>query len=170
MKTLATTWKVIAVGTLAVIVTIWAGSGIKAKARQDYAEQSARVRPHVREAAIGLLGPIGLTHGQTLRIGLLLPGPGGGPHALGGTVTISDCHGNILAMFTATLTINECSFFDVFADQLPQAEFDNAGRAELTVGLTVSGNINRPGSFFATAQVFDNVTGKTTAFAHILPF
>ena len=163
MKTLATTWKVIAVGTLAVMVTTWAGSAREAKARQDY--QSAS--PQVREAAIGLLGPIGLTHGQTLRIGLLLPGPGAGPHVLG--LTIADCHGNTLAMTTVNLTINECSFFDVNADQLPQAAFDNVGRAEISVGLNGAGSNGRA-SFTATAQVFENANGRSTIFEHLFPF
>src|SRR5205814_10358784 len=59
MKTLNTHWKVIALGTFAVMVTIWAGGRMEAKSGQDYAAQSARVRPQVREAATNLIGPIG---------------------------------------------------------------------------------------------------------------
>ena len=153
MKTLNAQWKMIALGAFAVMVTIWAGSRMEAKSGQDYTAQSARVRPQVREAAINAFGPIGLTRGQTLRIGFL-PQPGGGPG-----VTVFGCGGNILMVCNWSNPPNTCSSFDLSADQLPQGEFDNSGRAE--VGVRLNGGDGN-GSFFATAQVFDNNTGKTT--------
>jgi len=156
MKTLNTNWKLIAVGTFAVMVTIWAGSRMEAKTGQDFSIQSARVSPQVREAAINAFGPIGLTRGQTLRIGLLVPGP----HVVLG-VTVFDCGGNTLMSNTYDPdTSNTCSSFDLNADQLPQQLFDNAGRTEMNVVLTRGGDVNKP--FSASAQVFDNLTGKTT--------
>ena len=155
MKTLNTQWKVIAFGTFAVMVTIWAGSRMEAKSGQDYTAQSARVRPQAREAALNLFGPIGLTHGQTLRIGLL---NGGDVNGRPTEMTVIDCAGNILMSNTYIPgPHNTCSSFDLNADQLPQGEFDNSGRAEVSVDWG-----DRNGSFFATAQVFDNNTGKTT--------
>jgi hypothetical protein len=152
MKGLNTKWKVIALGTFAVMVTIWTGSRMEAKSGQDYTAQSARVHPQVREAALNLFGPIGLTRGQTLRIGLLRPGQNGTE------MTVVDCGGNtLLHAIVQPGPLNTCSSFDLNADQLPQGEFDNSGRAEVSVDWG-DGN----GSFFATVQVFDNNTGKTT--------
>jgi hypothetical protein len=152
MKTLNTHWKLIALGTFALMVTIWAGSRMEAKASHDYAAQSARVSPQVREAAINALGPIGLTRGQTLRIGLLRPGQ----HVT--EMIVFGCGGNTLLHATVIPGPPEtCSSFDLNADQLPQGEFDNSGRAEVSVDW---GDLN--GSFSATAQVIDNNTGKTT--------
>ena len=152
MKGLNTKWKVIALGTFAAMVTIWIGSRMEAKSGQDYTAQSARVHPQVREAALNLFGPIGLTRGQTLRIGLLRPGQNGTE------MTVVDCGGNtLLHAIVQPGPLNTCSSFDLNADQLPQGEFDNSGRAEVSVDWG-DGN----GSFFATVQVFDNNTGKTT--------
>ncbi len=156
MKTLNTQWKVISIGTFAVMVTIWAGSRMEAKSGREYTAQSARVRPQIREAALNLFGPIGLTHGQTLRIGLLRGDVNGTPTEM----IVFDCGGNILMSNTINPgPRNTCSSFDLNADQLPQGEFDNSGRAEVSVDW---GDRNKVGSFFATAQVFDNNTGKTT--------
>lgn len=152
MKTLNTQWKLIALGTFALMVTIWAGSGMDAKTREDYTVQSARVSPQVREAAINAFGPIGLTRGQTLRIGLLRPGQNGTE------MIVFDCRGNTLMhAIIQPGPPGTCASFDLNADQLPQGEFDNSGRAEVSVDWG-----DRNGSFFATAQVFDNNTGKTT--------
>ena len=152
MKGLNTKWKVIALGTFAVMVTIWTGSRMEAKSGQDYTAQSARVRPQIREAALNLFGPIGLTRGQTLRIRLLRPGQNGTE------MIVFDCGGNtLLHAIVQPGPLNTCSSFDLNADQLPQGEFDNSGRAEVSVDWG-DGN----GSFFATVQVFDNNTGKTT--------
>jgi hypothetical protein len=157
MKTLNTNWKLIAIGTFAVMVTIWAGSRMEAKTGQEFSVQSARVSPQVREAAINALGPIGLTRGQTLRIGLSAPGP----HVVLG-VTVFDCGGNTLMSNTYDPdTSNTCSSFDLNADQLPQGEFDNSGRTEMNVVLKSGGDVNKPG-FSVSAQVFDNLTGRTT--------
>lgn len=151
MKTLNTKWKVVAIGAFAVMVTIWAGSRMEAKTGQDFGVQNARVSPQIREAAITALGPIGLTRGQTLRIGLLAPGP----HVV---LEVTDCGGNTLINATVVPgPPDTCAVFDLNADQLPQGEFDNSGRAEVSVDWG-----DRNGSFFATAQVFDNNTGKTT--------
>ena len=161
MKTLNTHWKLIALGAFAVMVTIWTGSRMEAKTGQDYAAQSARVSPQVREAAIGALGPIGLTHGQTLRIGINGGDVNGGDGTL--TTCVFDCGGNILMSNTYIPgPHNTCSSFDLNADQLPQGAFDNTGRTEMNVVLRSDGGIWKPGSFFATVQVFDNATGKTT--------
>lgn len=152
MKTVNTHWKLIALGTLVVMVTIWTGSRMEAKTGQDYTAHSARVSPQIREAAINALGPIGLTRGQTLRIGLLRPGRNGTE------MIVFDCGGGTLIHATFNPgPANTCSHFDLNADQLPQGEFDNSGRAEVSVDWG-DGN----GSFSATVQVFDNNTGKTT--------
>jgi len=159
MKGLNTKWKVIALGTFAVMVTIWSGSRMEAKTGQEYTAQSARVRPQILYAAINALGPIGLTRGQTLRIGVLFTGPGGGPHVVLG-VTVFDCGGNTLMSNTYDPDTSTCSSFDLNADQLPQGAFDNTGRTEMKVVIRSWGDGN--GSFFATAQVFDNNTRQTT--------
>jgi hypothetical protein len=157
MKTLNTNWKLIAIGIFAAIVSIWAGSRMEAKTGQDFSVQSSRVSPQVREAAINAFGPIGLTRGQTLRIGLSVPGP----HVVLG-VTVFDCGGNTLMSNTYDPdTSNTCSSFDLNADQLPQGEFDNSGRTEMNVVLKSGGDVNKPG-FSVSAQVFDNLTGRTT--------
>jgi len=159
MKTLNTHWKLIAFGTFAVMMTLWAGSRMEAKTGQDYTAQSARVSPQAREAAINIFGPIGLTRGQTLRIGgVWIPGP----HVVL-TLTFFDCGGRILMSNTYIPgPANTCSSFDLNADQLPPGEFDNTGRTEMNVVLKSDGGIWKPGSFSATAQVFENNTGKST--------
>ena len=161
MKTLNTNWKVIALGTFAVMVTIWAGNRMEAKSGQEYTAQSARVSPQVREAAINTLGPIGLTRGQTLRIGVLFTGPGGGPHVVLG-VTVFDCGGNPLMSNTYDPDTSTCSSFDLNADQLSQGEFDNSGRAEVGVRFHGGGGGEGIGPLSVSAQVFDNLTGKST--------
>jgi len=153
-----TLWKLIALGVFAVIVTICAGRVMEAKTGQDSTAQSARVTPQVREAAINALGPIGLTRGQTLRTGLFVAGPGGGPHAEF-ELTVFDRGGSILMSNTYTPGPNMSSFLDLNADQLPQQEFDQAGRADVSLRLRAGGDGN--GTFSVTAQVFDNLTGKT---------
>ena len=151
-----TQWKVIALGMFAVIVTICAARVMEAKTGQDSTAQSARVSPQIREAAINALGPIGLTRGQTLRVGLFVPGP----HVVL-ELTVFDRAGNTLINSTVNPgPPNTSSFFDLNADQLPQGEFDNTGRAELAVSFHGSGG--GEGIFSASAQVFDNLSGKTT--------
>lgn len=169
MKTVNTHWKTVALCTFAVIVTIWAGSGMKAKARGDYTAQSARVSPQIRERAIGALGRIGVTRGQTLRIATVVPGP---PVVL----ELTDCQGNTLInTIVAPGPPGTCSFFDLNADQLPQEEFDNTGRVELIATLTKAdpghpGNDNSSPFDFATAQVFDNISAKTIVNLTLAPF
>ena len=156
MKTLNTKWKVVAIGAFAVMVTIWAGSRMEAKTGQDFGVQNARVSPQIREAAITALGPIGLARGQTLRIGLLAPGP----HVV---LEVTDCGGNTLINATVVPgPPGTCAVFDLNTDQLPQGEFDNSGRAEVGVRFHGGGGGEGIGSLSATAQVFDNLTGKTT--------
>lgn len=158
MKTLNVQWKLIGLCTVAVIVTIWAGSRMEAKTGHDDTAQRAGVPPLVREAALNLFGPIGLTHGQTLRIGLL---SGGDVNGRPTEMTVFDCGANILMSNTYIPgPHNTCSSFDLNADQLPQGAFDNTGRAEMNVALRSGGDGN--GSVLATAQVLDNNTGKTT--------
>lgn len=153
---ISTPWKLLVVGTFAVIVTICAGRVMEAKTGQESTAQSARVTPQVREAAINALGPIGLTRGQTLRIGLFVPGP----HVVL-VLTVFDRGGNTLINSTVNPgPPNTSSFFDLNADQLPQGEFDNSGRAEVTVSFHGSGG--GEGIFSASAQVVDNLSGKTT--------
>jgi hypothetical protein len=168
MKTLNTHWKTVALCTFAVVVTIWAGSGMNAKAREDYTAQSARVSPQARERAIGALGQIGVTRGQTLRIGLLVPGP----HVV---LELTDCQGNTLNPTVVGGPPGTCSFFDLNADQLPQQEFDSTGRVELIATLTRAdpgppGNDTSTPFDFIRAQVFDNVTGKTVFGYALVPF
>lgn len=165
MKTLNTQWKLIALGTFAVTVTIWAGSRMEAKTGQDYTAQSARVSPQVREAANEAgIGPLGLTRGQTLRIEWdidLLNPPGANQDRF--ELTVFDRGGNVLAQGAfAGNTPNMIHTFDLNADQLPQQEFDNAGRAEAFAALRPDGSPHSARFYFATAQVFDNATGKST--------
>src|SRR2546423_13037182 len=138
MKT-TTQWKRIALGMFAVFVTIGAGRVMEAKTGQDYTGQSARVTPQIREAAINALGPIGLTRGQTLRTGLFVAGPGSGPHAEF-ELTVFDRGGSILMSNTYTPGPNMSAFLDLNADQLPQQEFDQAGRAEVSLRLRAGGD------------------------------
>ena len=142
---------------------------MKTKAKQDYSARSARVSEQVRDAAIGALGQVGVTRGQTLRIGLLVPGP----HVV---LEVTDCQGNTLinANFNPGPP-GTCSFFDLNADQLPQQEFDSTGRVELIATLTKAdpgppGNDTSTPFDFATAQVFDNVTAKTMFVLALAPF
>ena len=74
-------------------------------------------RPQVREAAIDAFGPIGLTRGQTLRIGI----NGGDVDGMPTEMIVFGCGGNILMNNTVIPgPPNTCSSFDVNADQLPQ--------------------------------------------------
>jgi len=81
------------------------------------------------------------------------------------TLTVFGCDGRTLinAVINPGPPNVQCSSVDVNADQLPQQNFDNTGRAEISAALAVGPGTLRPGSLFATAQVFDNATGKTTA-------
>lgn len=158
MKTLNTKGKLIALGIFIVLVTVCAGRVMEAKTGQDFAAQGKDVVPEIREAAINALGPIGFTRGQTLRIGFSIPGP----HVMEPTeMIVFDRAGNTLIRATVIPgPPSTSSFYDLNADQLPQQEFDQTSRAEVTLKLRSGGDGN--GSFSATAQVFDNLTGKTT--------
>ena len=82
------------------------------------------------------MGQIGVTRGQTLRIGLLVPGP-----QL--VLEVTDCQGNTLINASQSWPPDTCSFFDLNADQLPQQEFDSTGRVELIATLTRAGSAGR---------------------------
>ena len=163
MKTLIMLRKLALFVIVLIVVTVLAGIAMQANGPQDDTVRLTQVRPQVREAALGFLGPIGLINGQTLRIGLLGKGtPGGGDVNSALIVTAFDCQGGTLATVNLNPGPNQCSFFDLNADQIPQSDFDNTGRAEVSVGLRSGGGIWNPGSLFASAQVFDNLTGKST--------
>lgn len=157
METLNTQWKLIALGTIVVIVTVCGARVMEARTGQDFAGQGKDAVPEVREAAINALGPIGLTRGQTLRIGFSIPGP----HVMEPTeMIVFDRAGNTLIRANVAGPPNTSSFYDLNADQLPQQGFDQTSRIEVTLRLRSGGDGN--GSFSATAQVFDNLTGKGT--------
>ena len=166
MKTQNIHWKLVALGTFAVIVTIWAGSRMEAKTGHDYTARSAGVSPQVREAAdeVGIIIQGGITHGQTLRFGLFHSADAGcqGQDQMG--LTLYDSQGTVLAQTVIPTGPNQTSHFDVNADQLAQTVFDNNGRAELTgvLGHLNAGGIPGGGCLVA-GEVFDNNTGNTIA-------
>lgn len=163
MRTRNIRWKLALLVFIPIAVAVLCGIALQANDTQGDTGRISQVRPQVREAALGFLGPIGLVHGQTLRIGLLGKGtPGGGDVNSVLIVTAFDCQGGTLATVNLNPGANQCSFFDLNADQIPQSDFDGTGRAEVSVGLRSGGGIWNPGSFFASAQVFDNLTGKST--------
>jgi len=132
--------------------------------------------PKVREAAnvVGLVVQGGITRGQTLRIGVVLSAlvcANPPPQRFG--LAVFDSQGTTLATFPIPSSAAgpgagpHISFFDLDADQLPQHLFDNRGRAELraVLGITNPGppQTRIPGPLEMTAEVFENVSGKTTA-------
>ncbi|MEK6300275.1 MAG: hypothetical protein AABO41_06105 [Acidobacteriota bacterium] len=165
MKTLNTHWKLIALGTFAVIVTIWAGSRMEAKTGQDYPGKSG-VSPQIREAAdeVGVVVIAGITHGQTLRFDLFHSAEAECPGQDQMRLTLFDSQGHVLAQTVIPTGPNQTSHFDVNGDQLAQTVFDNNGRAELTgvLGHLNSGGIPGGGCVVA-GEVFDNNTGNTIA-------
>ena len=166
MSTLNIRSKSLALVSIAVILTFWAASGIGANPVQDEFAQNARISPQAREAAneVGVVVQGGLTHGQTLRFDLFrlstkTPGP---PQF---DLSFFDSQGGLLA-HTVLFGQNQnsdiqSSFFDLDADMLPPNDFDNTGRVEITAVLKTI-NPGPPNcQFVASAEVFDNSTGRT---------
>ena len=165
MKTLNTQWKLIALGTFAVIVTIWAGGRMEAKTDQDYKAQSARVSPQAQTAEeVGIIIQGGITLGQTLRFDLFHSADAGCQGQDQMLLTLFDSQGQILAQPVIPTGPNQTSHFNVNGDLLAQSVFDNNGRAELTGVLShlASGGIPGGGCVVA-GEVFDNNTGNTIA-------
>ena len=165
MNTLKTSWKLIALGTLVVIVTICAGRVMEAKARQDYTAQKTSVSPQVREAEeVGIIIQGGITHGQTLRFDLFHSAEAECRGQDQMRLTLYDSQGHVLAQSVIPTGPNQTSHFEVNADLLAQTVFDNNGRAELTgvLGHLNSGGIPGGGCVVA-GEVFDNNTGNTIA-------
>ena len=165
MKTLNLQWKLIALGTFAVMATIWAGSRMEAKTGQDYKAQSARVSPQAQTAdEVGIIIQGGITHGQTLRLDIFHSADAGCQGQDQMRVTLFDSQGNILAQAVIQTSPNQTAHFEVNADLLAQSVFDNNGRAELTGVLShlAAGGIPGGGCVVA-GEVFDNNTGNTIA-------
>lgn len=165
MKTLNTHWKLIALGTFAVIVTIWAGSRMEAKTGQDSTGKSG-VSPQIREAAdeVGVVVIAGITHGQTLRFDLFHSAEAECRGQDQMRLTLYDSQGHVLAQTVIPTGPNQTSHFEVNGDQLAQTVFDNNGRAELTgvLGHLNAGGIPGGGCVVA-GEVFENNTGNTIA-------
>jgi hypothetical protein len=174
MRSLNISWRLLALVTMAAIVSVWAGSGTGASPAQDQLSSRAQLVPQAREAANqpGVIVSAGITRGQTLRfdvfrLAVVTPGP---PNL---QLTVFDRLGNVVA---STVFSNQnqngaivSSFFDVNADDLAGSFFDNDGRAELIGVVSGVGNVGKgtPGGGDVVAgEVFDNVTGRTSV--HIL--
>lgn len=174
MRLLKISWRLLALVTMAAIVSIWTGSGTGASPAQDQLSSRAQLVPQAREAANqpGVIVSGGITRGQTLRFDVFRFATGNSvPPPL--QLTVFDRMGNVVA---STVLSNQnqngaivASFFDVNADQLAQSFFDNNGRAELIGVVSGVDNVGRgtPGGGDVVAgEVFDNITGRTSV--HIL--
>lgn len=164
MKTQNIQWKLIALGTFAVMVTIWTGNRMEAKTGPDSTGKSA-ISPQIREAdEVGIIIQGGITHGQTLRFDIFHSADAGCQGQDQMRLTLFDSQGNILAQPVIPTGPNNTAHFDVNADLLAQSVFDNNGRAELTgvLGHLNSGGIPGGGCVVA-GEVFDNNTGNTIA-------
>jgi len=163
--------KLTALGIFALVAIIWAGSGMAAQGDQEQVSTLSRQGGlQVREAAdeVGIIIQGGITHGQTLRFDVFLFSPpcnaAPGPENL--MLTLLDSQGNVVARSPIQRNPNQRAqtvHLDFNADQFPQQLFDNRGRLELTAVLEAGhpGGINIPGPH-VIAEVFDNLTGKTT--------
>lgn len=137
-----------------------------------------------REAAdeVGIVVEGGITRGQTLRFDIVANNTWTGPRVL--QLTVFDSQGNIVVTFVfPPRSLNGggvySSFFDLNADnqQLPLAFGDGNGRAELTGivrGVRAGPNQTVQPSppncgFVASAEIFDNNTGKTLVHITGLP-
>jgi hypothetical protein len=156
--------KLLALVSTALIVILWAASGMGANSSQDEFAQNARISPQAREAAdeVGVVQG-GLTHGQTLRFDVFrLSTKTLGPPQF--DLSFFDSQGGLLA-HTVLFGQNQngdiqSSFFDLNADMIPPNAFDSTGRVEFTGVLRAKS----PGPlecFAAAAEVFDNSTGRT---------
>jgi hypothetical protein len=165
MNTLNIRSKLLALVSIAVIVTVWATSGMSANPSQDESAQNARISPQVREAAdeVGVVVQGGLTHGQTLRFDVFrLAAKAPGPPQF--DLSFFDSQGGLLA-HTILFGQNQngdiqSSFFDLNADTLPPNAFDSTGRVEFT-GVLRAKTPGPPECFAAAAEVFDISTGRT---------
>jgi len=163
MKILNTHWKLIALGTFAVMVTVWTGSRMEAKTGQEFTAQSARVSPQAQTAdEVGIIIQGGITHGQTLRFDIFHSADAGCQGQDQMRLTLFDSQGNILAQPVIQTSPNQTAHYEVNSDLLAQSVFDNNGRAELTGILShlASGGIPGGGCVVA-GEVFDNNTGNT---------
>jgi hypothetical protein len=163
MKTLNTKWKLIALGTFAVIVTICAARVMEAKARQDYTAQSARVSPKMQATdEVGVVVISGITHGQTLRFDIFHSADAGCQGQDQMLLTLFDSQGQVLAQPVIQTSPNQTAHYDVNSDLLDQSVFDNNGRAELTGVLShVSAGGVPGGGCVVAGEVFDNNTSNT---------
>ena len=169
MKTLNTRWRLIALVPLVAVAILSIGNRIGA-----VPDQNKEVREAANEGGIWIVG--GITQGQILRFNVarLASGHPGGVNL---ELRVFDSHGNVLASNTYVFPQNQngdvngiqSSFFDFNAAQLPAGAFDNTGRAEL-IGVVRSIDPNNPNKppnpncgFVASAEIFDNNTGKTLA-------
>ena len=163
MKTLNTNWKLIALGTFAVIVTICAGRVMEAKASRDYTAQSARVSPQAQTTdEVGVVVISGITHGQTLRFDIFHSADAGCEGQDQMRLTLFDSQGQVLAQPVIPTSPNQTAHFEVNADLLAPSVFDNNGRAELTGVLShVSAGGIPGGGCVVAGEVFDNNTSNT---------
>jgi hypothetical protein len=174
MRLLNISWRLLALVTMAVIVSVWTGSGTGASPAQDQLSSRAQLVPQAREAAdeLGVIVSAGITRGQTLRfdvfrLATVQPGPPGL------RLTVFDRLGNVVV---SNVFSNQgqngaivSSFFDVNADQFADSFFDSNMRFELIGVVSAVGNVGKgvPGGGFVVAgEVFDNLTGRTSV--HIL--
>jgi hypothetical protein len=158
MKTLTTRWRLIALVPLVAIAMVSIGNRIGA-----VPDQNREVREAAREVGIVVQG--GITHGETLRFSAFHSAGGGCETHEQMLLTVFDSQGNVVVQQGWITNPNQTFHFDLNADQLPQAAFDNNGRAELIGLLTHPGAVNAggiPGGGCVVAgEVFDNNTGQT---------
>lgn len=192
MKTLNRSWKLTTLVALTLIIAIgafWEGSRTAAQDDQDQISNLTRpelqVGLQVREAAnvVGLIIQGGITRGQTLRFHFFLPAEcstnqdGGAGVSERLRLTVFDTQGGVLA--STILVVSgpnqngpaRFAQFDLNADQIPQEKFDQTGRVQFTgvLGALISTNPGPPQipgphvRGVLTGELFDNLTGKTTA-------
>ena len=158
MKVLSTQRKLIALIPLVAIAILSIGNRIGA-----VPDQNREVREAANEVGIIIQG--GITHGETLRFSAFHSAEARCETHEQMQLTVFDSQGNIVAQQLWITNPNQTFHFDLNADQLPQASFDNNGRAELVGLLTHPGGINSggiPGGGCVVAgEVFDNNTGQT---------
>ena len=168
MRTLITRWRLIALLPLVVVAILSIGNRTGVVPAQN---------KEVREAAneVGIVVQGGITHGQILRfnvarLAIVVGGPPNSNAHPGGVnleLRVFDYQGNLLITH-AFPNQNQSgggvwiSFFDLNADSLPQRAFDNNGRAQLTALLRPASPAPESCGFVASAEAFDNTTGKTS--------
>lgn len=172
MRLLNISWRLLALVTMAAIVSVWTGSGTGASPAQDQLSSRAQLVPQAREAANqpGVIVAGGITRGQTLRFDVIRFTTGNSvPPPL--QLTVFDRLGTVVASTVLSSQGQNgaivSSFFDLDADQLAESFFDNNGRVEL-IGV-VSGSVGKGtpgGGDIVAGEVFDNITHRTSV--HIL--